>query len=77
VERHVSAVSRDTKRLLAEIRKHFSYIIERVLGHKALLSVRVNSEGNLEFHADFFDENELSTSEGDGTSYRKIWIVLW
>lgn len=77
VERHVSAVSRDTKSLLAEIRKHFSSIIERVLGHKALLNVRVNSEGNLEFHADFVDENELSTSEGDGTSYRKLMCVAF
>jgi uncharacterized protein YydD (DUF2326 family) len=77
VERHVRTVNQDKESLLAETRRHFSSIIERVLGHKALLNVRVNKEGNLDFHADFVDENELSTSEGDGTSYRKLMCVAF
>tara|TARA_E500000305_G_scaffold71123_1_gene56938 strand:- start:226 stop:2022 length:1797 start_codon:yes stop_codon:yes gene_type:complete len=76
-ERHVRSVSRDVGSLLAETRMHFSSIIERVLGRKALLNVFVNSEGNLDFRADFVDANELSTSEGDGTSYRKLMCVAF
>lgn len=76
-ERHVRSVSLDTQSLLAETRKYFSAIIERVLGRKALLNVRVNSEGNLDFRADFVDANERSTSEGDGTSYRKLMCVAF
>ena len=39
--------------------------------------MRVNSEGNLDFRADFVDDNELATSEGDGTSYRKLQCVAF
>ena len=76
-ERQVRSVSQDPESLLAQTRKHFSSIIERVLGRKALLNVRVNSEGNLDFRADFVDDNELATSEGDGTSYRKLQCVAF
>ena len=45
-----------------------------VLGHPALLSTKLNAEGNLEFNAQLIrDEESLSaTSEGKGTSYRKM-----
>lgn len=76
-ERHVRAVSQDPESLLAQTRKHFSSIIEHVLGRKALLNVRVNSEGNLDFRADFVDDDELATSESDGTSYRKLQCVAF
>lgn len=76
-ERHIMSVSQDPRSLLAQTRRHFSSIIERVLGRKALLNVRVNSEGNLDFRADFVDDNELATSESDGTSYRKLQCVAF
>lgn len=76
-ERHVSTISRNPQSILAETRKYFSAIIDRVLGRKALLNVLVNSEGNLDFRAEFVDEKELSTSEGDGTSYRKLMCVAF
>jgi len=76
-EPHVRSVSQDPQSLLAQTRRHFSSIIERVLGRRALLNVRVNSEGNLDFRADFVEDNELATSESDGTSYRKLQCVAF
>lgn len=76
-ERHVRSVSQDPESLLATTRAYFSSIIEQVLGRKVLLTVNINSQGNLDFKADFVDGNELSTSEGDGTSYRKLMCVAF
>ena len=56
------------------IRRTFSEYVERVLNVQALLYVNVNQAGNLEFNvktlSETSDNNE--TSEGKGTSYRKI-----
>lgn len=56
------------------IRHKFNEIIREVLGHPALLSTKVNAEGNLEFNAQLIsDEQTLTaTSEGKGTSYKKM-----
>ncbi len=58
----------------SSIRHRFNEIIRNVLGNPALLSTKVNSEGNLEFNAQLIrDEESLSaTSEGQGTSYKKM-----
>jgi len=77
VERHVGSINRDPESLMAQTRRYFSEIIQQVLGRTALLNILVNSEGNLEFRADFVDANELSTSEGEGTSYRKLMCVAF
>src|SRR5262249_1982123 len=56
------------------IRHKFNEIIRDVLGNPTLLSTKVNAEGNLDFNAQLIrDEESLSaTSEGKGTSYRKM-----
>ncbi len=61
----------DTYRL---IRTSFNDIITKVLNRSAILSIKLNSEGNIEFDAGILkDEKTLeTTSEGEGTSWKKI-----
>lgn len=56
------------------IRHKFNDIIREVLGQPALLSTKVNAEGNLEFNAQLIRDEETlaTTSEGKGTSYKKM-----
>jgi uncharacterized protein YydD (DUF2326 family) len=56
------------------IRHKFNDIIREVLGHPALLSTKINGEGNLEFKAQLIRDEETltATSEGKGTSYKKM-----
>ena len=56
------------------IRLSFNKIIKEVLNLPALLSTRLNDEGNLEFEANIVKDEEtgLITSQGKGTSYKKF-----
>lgn len=63
--------------LLSTVRTYFSEQIKYVLGRDAVLNVTLNGEGNLEFQTDFVDGNELSTSEADGTSFKKLLCVAF
>lgn len=56
------------------IRLAFNKIIKEVLNLPALLSTRLNDEGNLEFEANIVTDEEtgLITSQGKGTSYKKF-----
>lgn len=76
-EAALRAASADRSSLLSNIREYFSAIIKDVLGRDAILSVTLNGEGNLDFKTDFVDGNEMSTSEADGTSYKKLLCVAF
>lgn len=56
------------------IRENFNEVIKSIFGIPAILSIKINKEGNLEFKANFVkDEKDLiATSEDKGTTYRKI-----
>ncbi len=56
----------------AEIRSLFNELIKDVLGTNALLLVRLNGQGNVDFEADFIDREAIVTSEARGTTYKKI-----
>lgn len=60
--------------LYSEIRSDFNKIIKSVLNISALLSIKLNSEGNIEFNADIIEDekNMKPTSEGRGTTYKKL-----
>lgn len=64
---------------LRKIRKSFSQIIEKVFNESAIISVKLNQDNNLEFNADILkDEKSLDiTSEGEGTSWRKVLCVAF
>lgn len=56
------------------IRKAFANYVEQVLSVPSILSVKVNQHGNLEFNTQIIDRiiSERETSEGHGTSYKKL-----
>ena len=67
-----------SKRKHAEINKTFNYIISEVLGTHALISIKQNKQGNVEFSADYQNKEDLEiTSESEGTSYKKLLCMAF
>jgi uncharacterized protein YydD (DUF2326 family) len=60
--------------LYSAIRNDFNRIIKAVLNISALLSIKINTMGNIDFSADIVhDEKTMeATSEGRGTTYKKL-----
>lgn len=60
--------------LYDKIRENFNEIIKYIFKIPAILSIRINKEGNLEFYANFVKDEEdlIATSQDKGTTYRKI-----
>lgn len=77
IEANVEAQSADNDSLFSTIRLYFSEIVEDVTAHKALLNVRVNGEGHLDFRADILDEAGKATSAGLGHTYRKLLCIAF
>ncbi len=61
------------------IRLRFAKLVKDVLDAPAELFLRVNDEGNLEFHADFQNVNaaDAFTSEARGTTYKKFLCMAF
>jgi len=76
-EQALRQASQERASLLSKVREYFSSLLKDVLGRDAILSVTLNGEGNLEFRTDFIDGNETTTSEADGTSYKKLLCVAF
>lgn len=77
IEANVEALSADKDSLFSTVRLYFSEIVEDVIAHKALLNVRVNGEGHLEFRADILDDAGKATSAGLGHTYRKLLCIAF
>jgi len=66
------------KRKHSEINKIFNSIIMKILNTNALISLRQNGEGNVEFSADFQKPVELlQTAEGKGHTYKKLLCMAF
>ncbi len=76
-EQALRQVSQERESLLSKVREYFSSQVKAVLDRDAILAVTLNSGGNLEFKTDFVDGDELSTSEADGTSFKKLLCVAF
>lgn len=62
----------------AEIRKIFNHIIKEILGVNALLSLKLNRNGNVEFEATIQNPESLAITDQDyGTTYRKILCIAF
>ena len=60
------------------IQREFSRIIKDVLLRTAVLYVKQNDSGNIEFHAEYTDsQSEEETQERRGTSFRKILCIAF
>lgn len=61
----------------AEINKIFNQIVTEVTDTNAIISIKQNSEDNVEFEADYQTTANVTTSEADGTSYKKLLCVAF
>lgn len=60
------------------ILKTFSHIVKEVFHRSAVLYVKQNDSGNMDFHAEFTDtETEVHTQERRGTSFRQILCIAF
>lgn len=68
----------DSSVRFSEIQKTFSHIVKEVLHRSAVLYVRQNDSGNLDFHAEFTDtDTEAPTQERHGTSFRQVLCIAF
>lgn len=65
------------RRAHAEINKIFNQIVTEVTDANAIISIKQNSEDNVEFEADYQTTSHVTTSEADGTSYKKLLCVAF
>lgn len=65
------------KRAHAEINRIFNQIITEIIGANAIISIKQNADGNVEFEADYQTSTQTTTSEADGTSYKKLLCVAF
>ncbi len=77
VEREIDQVSKDEGSRFANLRRYFTEIIHSVLGQDAILAMRLNAQGGLDFTAEFLGETGVATSGDRGTSYRKLMCIAF
>jgi uncharacterized protein YydD (DUF2326 family) len=73
----LDAASTDGSSRYASIRDHFAEIVEEVVGERAVLAIRMNSQGGLDFLTEFLTESGVATSEDRGTSYKKLLCIAF
>ncbi|MDE5610600.1 MAG: DUF2326 domain-containing protein, partial [Odoribacter sp.] len=61
----------------ANINKIFNQLITETTGNNAIISIKQNAESNVEFEADYQTTTHITTSEADGTSYKKLLCVAF
>jgi uncharacterized protein YydD (DUF2326 family) len=67
-----------TERKHSSINKIFNSIIKEILDTNALISLKLNNQGNVEFNADYQNKVDLlNTSESQGTTYKKLLCVAF
>ena len=67
-----------TERKHSNINKVFNSIIKEILDTNALISLKLNNQGNVEFNADYQNKSDLlKTSESQGTTYKKLLCVAF
>lgn len=77
IERNVEAQSLDEESVFSRIRVFFNEIVEEVIDAQALLNVRVNQEGHLDFSVELLDDTGTTTSADRGFSYKKLLCIAF
>ncbi len=73
----IDACGEDEDSRYSRIRRALAQLCERFLNHKALITTRLNNEGNIEFQAEYLDPADLPTSEGEGKSYKQTLCAAY
>jgi len=67
-----------TERKHSTINKIFNSIIKEIIDTNALISLKLNNQGNIEFNADYQNKTDLlKTAESQGTTYKKLLCVAF
>ena len=67
-----------SERKHSNINRVFNSIIKEILDTNALISLKLNIHGNVEFNADYQNKTDLlKTSESQGTTYKKLLCVAF
>ena len=67
-----------TERKHSNFNRIFNSIIKEILDTNALISLKLNNQGNIEFNADYQNKTDLlETSESQGTTYKKLLCVAF
>ncbi|MFV8333230.1 DUF2326 domain-containing protein [Flavobacterium sp. GSP14] len=67
-----------SQRKHSKINKIFNSIIKEIIDTNALISLKLNNQGNVEFNADYQNKIDLlKTSESQGTTYKKLLCVAF
>ncbi|WP_445710921.1 DUF2326 domain-containing protein [Flavobacterium sp.] len=67
-----------SERKHSSINKIFNSIIKEIIDTNALISMKLNNQGNVEFNADYQNKIDLlKTSESQGTTYKKLLCVAF
>jgi len=67
-----------SERKHSKINRVFNSIIKEILDTNALISLKLNNQGNVEFNADYQNKTDLlKTSESQGTTYKKLLCVAF
>lgn len=67
-----------SERKHSNINRVFNSIIKEILDANALISLKLNNQGNVEFNADYQNKIDLlKTSESQGTTYKKLLCVAF
>ena len=67
-----------TERKHSNISQVFNSIIKEILDTNALISLKQNNKGNVEFNAEYQNKTDLlKTSESQGTTYKKLLCVAF
>lgn len=75
VEADVEGKNADHDSLFSSIRLLFSQLVAEVIGREALLLVKLNQKGHLDFRAEILDEDGRSSDADAGTTYRKLLCI--
>lgn len=77
VEEEIEALSRDEESRFGRMRRYFTEIIFEVLGQNAILAIKMNQAGGIDFSAEFIGESGTATSGDKGTSYKKLLCIAF
>ena len=77
VEAELERISQDEESMFGKIRRYFTETIFEVLGANAILAMNLNSQGGIEFRAEFVGDLGVATSGDRGTSYKKLLCIAF
>lgn len=77
VEEEIESLSQNEESRFGRMRRYFTEIIFEVLGQNAILAIKLNQAGGIDFTAEFIGESGTATSGDKGTSYKKLLCIAF